>query len=157
MIGKSNAIPKGAVDRRRVNSVRTGIVVVLTAVVLIFFVIWYRAWPQRWDCFKEAQRVAVAVEEYRARNNSFPPLLSTLSIKNGRYNYDHFEYCLTGLGGPADPPAGTLIAYCQETHQPLLGTPWRHILIFSKHHIAINWLAEKEFKKLHTQQLPAYP
>jgi hypothetical protein len=96
------------------------------------------------------------MEEYRVKNNSLPPLLGALSIKNGRYNYDHFEYRFTGMGGPANPPEGTLIGYCEDVHRPWLATPWRHILIFSKHHIVVKWLPENEFKKLQALQLPLH-
>jgi hypothetical protein len=146
--------PSRTVYRRRISILRAALVALITAVALIFFILWYRAYPQRLDCLRMAQRLTVALEEYREKNKSLPSLLEVLPIKTGRYNMEHFTYYFTGLGGPAVLPDRTLVAYCANPHRALFIQPWRSVILFEKGRITQTTLPENQFQILRSKQRP---
>jgi len=140
--------------RRRINLIRASIVALITSVVLIFFIVWYRAYPQKVDCFRMSQRLVGALEEYREKNKTLPTSLDTLPIKPGRYDLNHFEYFFNGLGGPDHLPDDTFIAWCASPHRSLFEEPWRSVILFEKGRIVLKTLPEKQFQTLRSQMPP---
>lgn len=143
--------------RRRVSLVRALAAVLITSVALIFFVFWYRTLPQQTDCYKQASRLATALNGYRVVNRRFPVLLNILPRKAGRYQSEHYEYSFTGLGGPENPSEGTLIAYCEKPHKHWFAKPWRHVLLFTNRHVVVNRVPEDQFQQLRAYRLPPEP
>jgi hypothetical protein len=141
-----------AAHRRRIGLLRMTLVVLVTTVALICFIVWFRAWPQRADCAKQAQRLAIALDDYRRTHHAFPPVLDVLSIKSGRYAMGHFDYLFAGLGAPADPPDGTWVAFCLVPHRSLFSQPWRHVIFVNHAALSITWLPEKQFQEYRRRQ-----
>lgn len=141
-----------AIQRRRTNIPRTITFVLISAIMLIFFVLWYKSWPQKIDCLREAQRIANALNEYISTYKRLPPLLNTLPIEKGRYDITHYEYRFIGFGLTSLPPNGTIICYCKLPHRSLIHRSGRHILIFEDGQVKIMWLDEDEFQKMMEDQ-----
>ena len=150
----AHSSPSRTVYRRRISILRAGTVALVTAGALIFFILWYRAYPQKLDCLKLAQRLTVALEMYREKNKCLPSLLEVLAVKTGRYNFDHFDYYFAGLGGPGVLPNETLIAYCANPHRALFTQPWRSVILFERGQITLKTLPEKQFQILRAKQRP---
>ncbi len=136
------------IKKRKLDISRTILVMLLSSTMLIFFLVWYKSWPQRMDCYREAVRIAQALNKYIYQHHKLPPVLTVLSIPKGRYGIGHYEYRFIGLGLPQIPPEGTIICYCAKPHQSLIHEPGRHILIFKEGNIKIIWVTEKEFQKI---------
>ncbi len=156
-VDRNQIVPLGTartVYRRRISILRAATVALVTSVALIFFILWYRAYPQRLDCIKIAQRVTIALEEYRVTNKVLPPLLEMLSVKPGRYSIDHFDYYFTGIGAPPILPDETLIAYCDHPHRALFIEPWRSVILFEKGHVTYRMIPENLFQEMRNRQRP---
>ncbi len=142
------------VYRRRISLLRAGFVALVTSVALILFILWYRAYPQKIDCRRQAERIAVALEDYRLQHKSLPAMLDILPIKPGRYGLEHYEYYFSGLGGPETLPDDTLIAYCSPPHHALWEAPWRSVILFEKGKVTMKVLTENQFQTLRSRQRP---
>ncbi len=145
--------------RRRVDIVRGTILALTSAVALVLFMMWYRSWPQRLDCYKTSVRLANALNEYYAKYHQLPPVLEVLNIKHGRYDINHYTYRFVGFG-EASLHNGAIIAYCSRPHKSLFNihVPWRHVLIFMNGKIKVEWTPEKEFQQIiKTQPKPIIP
>jgi len=151
----TRAVPKGAsrvVYRRRISTLRAILVGSTISIALIFFIVWYRSWPNQVGCNRQAVRICAAFDTYIAKNNRMPPFLETLDVKPGRFSVSHFDYIFKGIGGPGRLPNGTIIAYCVPPHYPLFSDPWRNILIYQDSHIVFQRISETEFKKVFAKQ-----
>ncbi len=141
--------------RRKIDVVRGIILVLTSAIALILFMMWYKSWPQRVDCYRTSVRLASALNNYYKEYHQLPPILSVLNVRPGRYNLSHYEYRFVGFG--ADKLRdGTIIAYCRQPHKSLfhIHTAWRHILVFLKGKIVVQWVTEDEFQKIMKSQPP---
>jgi len=140
------------VYRRRISTLRAILVGSTISVALIFFVIWYKSWPNQIGCNRLAVRTCAAMNAYLLKNDRLPPFLETLNVKPRRYSVDHFEYLFEGVGGPGRLPNGTVVAYCVPPHYPLFSDPWRNVLIYQDSHIAFQRISDAEFKKILAKQ-----
>ncbi len=145
--------------RRRIDIVRGTILALTTAVALILFMMWYRSWPQRIDCYKASVRLANALNEYYSKYHQLPPVLEVLDFKHGRYGVSHYTYRFIGFG-KSRLQNGMIIAYCSHPHKSLFNihVPWRHVLIFMNGKINVEWVPEKEFQRaIESQPVPSVP
>ena len=135
--------------RRKFDFVRGFILVLTSAAALILFMMWYRSWPQRFDCYRTSIRLANALNEYYDKYHQLPSVLEVLNVKKGRYDISHYTYRFIGFGG-SSLHDGTIIAYCKRPHKSLFNihVPWRHVLIFVNGKIRVQWMPEQEFQKL---------
>lgn len=136
-----------AIKRRRLIFWRSLLIALVTTAGIAMFVIWYKAWPQKMDCYATAQKLAYALDKYRTKNNELPPLLEAVEIDGTRYSIDHYTYRLTGFGGPPAYPDGTVIAYCRSPHEGLFHNSGRHVLLFKNKRLRLVWMDEDEFRK----------
>lgn len=139
--------------RRRIDLLRSAVIVVVVGSGLIFFTSWYRSWPQDMDCQRMNQRIAFAVDNYRRVNRKLPQILRFLDIREGRYTLDHYEYWFEGLGGPEVLPEGTIIAYCKKPHEPMFSDSWRSIILFMNGSVIVGRMRELEFREKIAKQL----
>ncbi|NLX06978.1 MAG: hypothetical protein GXY33_17715 [Phycisphaerae bacterium] len=133
--------------QRRTNLYRGVLAVMVVSAVMLFFVVWYKSWPQKLDCRRAAVRLAIALEQYGVRENRLPSLLDVLDLRSGRYRSDHYEYPLAGFGGSPMLPEGSIVAYCAQSHTGLLHDPGRHVLVFHQRRIVVLWLDEARFQQ----------
>lgn len=147
--------PRALREAKR-NLVRAIIIILTTSIAMIFFVVWYKAWPQRLDCYRQSVRLASALDKYYIAYRKLPPVLSMLDVKTGRYKIEHYKYRFEGFGYVGRLRDGMIIAYCRLAHKGLFHKPGRHILIYRQGKIDVIWLGEEEFQRIiKTQPDPA--
>lgn len=127
---------------------RAAIIILTTSTAMVFFVVWYKAWPQRLDCYRQSLRLASALDHYYTAYRKLPPVLNMLELKSGRYHIGHYKYQFEGFGYVGRLRDGMVIAYCRVPHTGLFRAPGRHILIYREGKIIVVWLPEKEFQTL---------
>lgn len=143
--------------RRRTDLRRTLATVIITAVVLILFVVWYKAYPHKLDCQNTAQQIADYLNTYRQKYQSFPIVIDEAEIERGRFPIDHFTYRFSGMGADAHQPDGTIVVYCRAPHRTLFRESGRHVLKVEKDKIVLQWIPEDEFQRLLKQQSRTAP
>jgi len=134
-------------QRRRFRVIRTATVAATMAIAMIFFLLWYRGFPHRLDCYRSMHKLVVQLDQHRQKYGRFPPVIPNPEEVLGRYKGLHYKYRFEGYGAPGRLPEGTIIAYCRRPHHTLFHKPWRHVALWQNGKIAIVWLPEDEFQK----------
>ena len=136
----------------RVGLFRAAIFAIVSAMVLMVFVYWYKYWPQQMDCRTGISRIADKLYDYAQTHQRLPMVLEELDVNPGRYDLSHYTYRFMGFGGLPVQPNGTIIIHCNQVHKGMFREPGRHQIMVQNGSFVTQWVSQEQFDEIMTTQ-----